>query len=48
MYTHIFLRRPDKNILYPKVESEYMLDLNNVYADIFNSNMDSIIPIRYR
>ena len=40
MYTHIFLRRPDKNILYPKVESEYMLDLNNVYADIFNSNMD--------
>ena len=40
MYTHIFLRRPDKNILYPKVESEYMGYLNDVYGDIFNFNID--------
>ena len=40
MYTHIFLRRPDKDTLYPKVESEYMDDVNGVYGDIFNSNLD--------
>ena len=40
MYTHIFLRRPDKDTLYPKIESEYMEDVNGVYGDIFNSNLD--------
>jgi hypothetical protein len=38
MYTHIFLRRPGPDFLYPKVESEYMDNINEMYCDIFNSN----------
>ena len=40
MYSHIFLLRTDLNNLYAKVNSPYMDDVNKMYCEIFNDNMD--------
>ena len=40
MYSHIFLLRTDLNNLYAKANSPYMDDVNKMYCEIFNDNMD--------
>jgi hypothetical protein len=42
MYSHTFLLRSNSRCLYPKEQSEYMYDINEMYCDILNSNMDHI------
>ena len=40
MYTHSVLGRATRKMICPLIESEYIKDINEVYCEMFNYNMD--------
>ena len=40
MYTHSVLERPSRSRIYPEVQSKYVKDINEIYCEIFNANIN--------
>ena len=42
LYAHNFLQRSDSNFLYTQIKSKYINDINQMYCEILNHNIDII------